>query len=79
MSPVAADTTPKPRSPRRSAWRWCLQLAGTFKFRVLLVAVMSALLSGVASSYFMAYESERVILRSFSLQQRDEVELAADT
>ena len=78
MSPVAADTTPKPRSPRRSAWRWCLQLAGTFKFRVLLVAVMSALLSGVASSYFMAYESERVILRSFSLQQRDEVELAAE-
>nr|WP_315431349.1 cache domain-containing protein [uncultured Albidiferax sp.] len=45
---------------------------------MLLLAVMSAMLSGVASGYFIADESERVILRSFSLQQRDEVELAAE-
>ncbi len=48
------------------------------KVRILLVAVVSALLSGVASSYFMAYESEQVVRNSFSQQQQDSVYLVAD-
>jgi diguanylate cyclase (GGDEF)-like protein/PAS domain S-box-containing protein len=48
------------------------------KVRVLLVAVVSALLSGAASSYFMAYESEQVVRSSFSQQQQDAVYLVSD-
>jgi diguanylate cyclase (GGDEF)-like protein/PAS domain S-box-containing protein len=48
------------------------------KVRILLVAVVSALLSGAASSYFMAFESEQVVRNSFSQQQQDAVYLVAD-
>ena len=48
------------------------------KVRMLLVAVGSALLSGAASSYFMAHESEQVVRNSFSQQQQDSVYLVAD-
>lgn len=50
----------------------------TLKFRVVLVAVVSALLSGGASTYFMSGESERVATKLFTQQQSDEVELVAD-
>lgn len=78
MQAPSFDTHPMAARPWRLLRLRCWQIAGTLKFRILLVAVMSALLSGVASSYFMAYENERVILRTFSLQQREEVELAAE-
>lgn len=48
------------------------------KVRILLVAVGSALLSGAASSYFIARESEQVVRNSFSQQQQDAVYLVAD-
>ncbi len=48
------------------------------RLRILLVAVGSALLSGAASSYFMARESEQVVRNSFSQQQQDSVNLVAD-
>lgn len=57
--------------------RWCWQRMGTLKFRVMLVAVMSALLSAAASSYFMASKNERIMLSGMEMQQQDEVELAA--
>ncbi|WP_394792477.1 diguanylate cyclase domain-containing protein [Rhodoferax sp.] len=78
MPPNAVDQAPKTAPAWRLLGLGFWQAVGTLKFRVLLVAVMSALLSGVASSYFMSNESERVMLTSFNLQQRDEVELAAE-
>ena len=72
------ETPLAPPPPRRFSLRWCWQAMGMLKLRILLVAVGSALLSGAASSYFMAHESEQVVRNSFSQQQQDSVYLVAD-
>ncbi|MEO5794462.1 MAG: diguanylate cyclase [Rhodoferax sp.] len=74
--PLEIPSTPAP--PRRFSVHWCWQAMGMLKLRILLVAVGSALLSGAASSYFMARESEQVVRNSFSQQQQDSVYLVAD-
>ncbi len=82
QAPTAADPAPPPQPatapPRRYSPRWCWKATGTLKVRIVLVAVVSALLSGAASSYFMAFESAQVVRRSFSQQQQDAVYLVAD-
>lgn len=59
----------------KSGWA---RVFSTLKFRVVLAAVASALLSGGVSTYFMSRETERVATMLFTQQQSDEVELVAD-
>lgn len=53
------------------------RFANTLKFRVVLVAVASALVSGGASTFLMSREGERVAGMLFMQQQSGEVELLA--
>ena len=70
--PDAPLSPPKPPRSRLA------HIAGTLKFRVVLVAVVSALASGGISIYYLSQASERIASTLFSQQQADEVELVAD-
>ena len=65
------EAAPPAVPPVRS--RFGRGIFATLKFRVVLVAVVSALVSGGVSTYFMSHESERVATMMFTQQQSDEV------
>lgn len=72
-----AEVKPRLAAPVRRG-RFGRGVFATLKVRVVLVAVVSALLSGGVSTYYMSRESERVATMLFTQQQSDEVELVAD-
>ena len=72
-SSPTSRTAPRVLAAFQAMRRW-LQ---TFKFRVVLVAVFSALVAGVISTYYVARETEREVVRQLIRLQSDDVELLA--
>jgi diguanylate cyclase len=74
-----SSPTPSPaQAPATRRMWWLRRWLGTLKFRVVLVAMAAALVSGGVATLYLSHQNQQATGRLFAQQQADGVELMAD-